>query len=908
MSMKRKEQELDEELRAYLDIAIDEQLRAHPSMTREEATRAARMKLGGLETVKERVRDEWWESIVFSCAQDVRYALRTLRKTPAFTTVAILTLALGIGANTAIFSVVDSLLLRTLPVVEPRQLVTVTEGTTTGPAPWSYPIWEQIRDRAQLFDGAVAFWSARFDLAQGGEVQPADGLFVSGEYFSTLGVPALLGRTFTAGDDRIGGGPDGPIAIISYGMWQRRFGGAANIIGTPIVVDRVPCTIVGVTPPAFFGAEVGRAFDIALPIGLDPVLHGPAHSNLNSRRSYWLTIMLRLKPTQSIDTATAILRGEQPQIRLAAMPQDRPADTLSEFMSEPLSLVPAATGISPLRQRYERPLLTLLVVVAIVLLIACANLANLLLARAAARRSEVSLRLALGGSRGRLVRQLLIESLVLAVPGAALGVLLAIWASRALVAQLSTATSRVVLGLAIDWRLIAFTTGITIATTLLFGAAPAWRAARVEPIEALKDQRRAATRGRGHLVGGTSNALVILQIALSLVLVVIAGLFVRTFQQLATVPLGFDSDRVLVINVDISRAQGGSREALAARPAFFEHLIETVRAIPGVSHASASTVTPVSGLTTRFPVDVPGGATLPLNERRVRANSIAPDWLATYGMSIRAGRDVDAHDTASTPQVVLVNEAFVRKFLPGPSAGDDNPARAIGRTMIPAAPPGAGDTASAKTIVGVVSDSVYRSVREGVEPTVYGPIAQEIPRNSGISLSVRAATGSPAALASSIATALSAVDRNLSFSFRPLTDQVQASFAQERLVALLSGFFGALALLLAGLGLYGVTAYAATRRRAEIGIRIALGATRAKVIALVLRRSLIVTTIGIAVGLALAAAVTRYLEGMLFGLTPLDPITFVAVSALFAAVTLLAAFLPARRATVADPLEALRHE
>lgn len=471
--------------------------------------------------------------------QDVRLAARALRVTPVVSIVAVLSLALGIGANTAIFSLVDSLVLRSLPVLEPQRLAVVTDaraingGFTAG---YTYAIWDQIRRRAQPFDGTCAWSTERFNLAQGGgETQPADGIYASGEYFSTLGVPALLGQTFTAADDVPGGGKDGPVAVISYALWQRRFGGSGTVAGTPLVVERVPFTIVGVLPPSFFGSEVGRSADVILPLNTEPLIRGKDSRFAPDRGFYGLTVLLRLKPGQSIEAANAIVRGLQPQIREAARPATLPPLAQKEFLKDVFSVLPAGSGTSRLRTRYEQPLVAVFVVVGLVLLIACANIANLQLARATARRHELSVRLALGASRWRLVRQWLVESLLLSSVGATLGLLFASWFSRALVSQLSTATNRVYLDLAIDWRLLAFTAAIAVATAVLFGTLPALRGTRVAPIEALKEQGRGASSDARVSL---SSGLVVAQVALSLVIVVAAGLFVRTFANLATLPLG----------------------------------------------------------------------------------------------------------------------------------------------------------------------------------------------------------------------------------------------------------------------------------------------------------------------------------------------------------------------------------
>ncbi len=405
--------------------------------------------------------------------QDLRDAFRALKSTPVVTIVAILSLGLGIGANTAIFSILDTLLLRSLPVMEPQRLVMLAD-TNGRRSSWTNPIWEQIRERQAIFDGAFAWSMARFNLARGGQTELVDGMWVSGRLFEVLGVPAVLGRTLTEVDDRRGGGPDGPVAVISYGFWQRRFGGAADIIGRSLTVERVPFTIVGVTPPQFFGADVGRAFDVAIPIGTDPLIRGK-ESALDRRSWWWLSVMFRLKPGQSLEQGQTAFRGIQPQIREQTMPQDWREEDKASYLKEPMSLVQAASGGSPLRERYRRPLTTIMVVVGLVLLIACANIANLLLARATARRHELSIRLALGASRLRIARQLLTESLLLASIGAFVGLLLAQSGSRLLVRQLSTGANTVFLDLTLDWRILAFTASVAILTALLFGTAPALR-------------------------------------------------------------------------------------------------------------------------------------------------------------------------------------------------------------------------------------------------------------------------------------------------------------------------------------------------------------------------------------------------------------------------------------------------
>jgi putative ABC transport system permease protein len=841
--------------------------------------------------------------------QDLRVAIRVLRAAPIVTSIAILSLALGIGANTAIFSLVNSLLLRTLPVAEPERLVMLSATTRVGTAAWNYGLWEEIRRRApQMFDGAVA-WSAaegenrlRLSTASG-EVQAVDGTYVSGNFFTTLGVPALLGRTFMPTDDVRGGGTEGPVAVISYGMWQRRFGGNANVIGTSLVIERVPFTIIGVTPPEFFGAEVGRTFDVALPINAEQSIRGK--DSAIDGASAWLSIMVRLKPGQSAEAATSLLRSVQPQIREAVVPANLPpaaqdpalrqlADQV--FLKDPFTLVPASLGTSRLRQRYQQPLLVTLVVVGLVLLIACGNIANLLLARAAARRHELSVRLALGATRWRLVRLLLVEALVLAGIGALAGLVFARWAGPMLVSQLSTSVTRVALDLSLDWRVLAFTVAVTGATAVLFGTAPAFKARRVAPIDALKEQGRVAL---GDARTGLSSGLVVAQVALSMVLIVAAGLLVGTFQRLATLPLGFDSDRVLIVNVDVTRAPIDP----ATRVPFFHQLVAAVAGVAGVARAGGSMATPVAGGGMLGFIDLPGApppqpepGPVPFwNSRTIMLNEITPGWLATYGTPVLAGRDVDERDAPGALPVALVNEAYAHKFLRG-----RNP---IGETVM-----FAGGEDSPRTIVGVVSDAVYISVRDGVRPTVYIPLAQRDAGNKGpnVTISVRPSAGSPALLVPRVAAALIAVDRNLTFTFRPLQDRVDASLTQERLVALLTGFFGVLALLLAGLGLYGVTSYAITRRRAEIGIRMALGAEPAGVVRLVLVRVFMLVALGVIIGTMVSLWSSRFITSLLYDLQPRDAVTLVTAAVTLAAVGAIAGWLPAYRASRTDPAQVLR--
>jgi putative ABC transport system permease protein len=818
---------------------------------------------------------------------DVRDAYRALRATPVVSLVAVLSLALGIGANTAIFSILDGLMLRALPVREPDRLVHVLVAQDN--SGWTNPLWEQIRDHQQeVCDGAVAWSMERLNLASSGPTELVDAMYASGGFFDVLGVPALLGRTFTPRDDRRDGGPDGPVAVISYRFWQRRFGGAADVIGRSIAVERVPFTIIGIAPPTFLGPTVGQAFEIALPIGTEALIRG-RDSGLDQRSYWWLDVLARLKPGESVDQAERAFRGIQPIVREATQPPDWRPSELPFYLKDPFAVVAASTGTSYLRTRYERPLETIMVVVGLVLLIACANIANLLLARATARRRELAIRLALGASRLALARQLLCESVLLSFIGAVLGLFVARSASLLLVHQLSTRPNGVVLDLSLDWRILGFTTLVAVLTAVLFGTMPAFRATRVNPSDSLKAHGRGVI-GEGRV--GLGNALVVAQVALSLLLVVAAGLFVRTFATLATRDLGFDRAPVLVVNVNAAR----SRVEPPGRADLYERVRQAVAALPGVTTAAASAVTPVSGNMWAGPVDVPDGPQVGPRERGTHMNLVTPNWFKTYGTALVAGRDFTEHDGLGAPMVAIVNETFVHDRL-----GRLDP---LGQRLTRPGRPG--DSLAPVEIVGIVRDAVYRNVRDPVPPTLYLPVAQQKDAGSSISLSVRAVAGAPVLLTKSVAAAIGGVDRDLALTFRPLADQVNASLVQERVVAMLSGFFGALALLLASLGLYGVTSYAVSRRRTEMGIRLALGAQPGRVLWLVLRRVAILLVTGVGCGAALCLWAGPFVSTLLYDLQPRDPVTLVTAALVLLGIGAIAGWVPARRAAALDPARVLR--
>jgi putative ABC transport system permease protein len=813
---------------------------------------------------------------------DLRDAVRALRASPLVSAIAILSLAFGIGANAAIFSITDSLVLRQLPVREPDRLALVaTKDETTV---WSNAVWEQVRDRPALFDGALAYSGSRFNVAEGTETEMIDGLWVSGSFFEMLGVPAVLGRTIFKNDDQPGGGASGPVVVISNTYWHTRYGGSRDVIGRTIKLESASYTIVGVTPSGFFGPVVGEGFDVAIPLGTEAMVRPT--SSLLARPTGWLSIMVRLAPGQSLHAATTALRTMQPRIREATAPAGVPPAVAAKHLEDPFVLVAAAGGSSFLRDRYARPLITIMVVVGLVLLIACGNIANLMLARATARRHELTVRTALGATRLHLFRKLLLESAVLSAIGGALGIAIALVGSRVLVHQLSTDITRVVLDVTMSWRLIGFTSAIAIGTALLFGTAPAIRATRVEAVEVLKERGRGATGGR---TGG--GGLVIAQVALSLVLVVAAGLFTRTFRELAHLDLGFDRERVLLATVRAQRAGVPP----TARAALYDRVRQSVLTVPGVTNAAASRITPISGSSWSTTAEVVDGRELAEQDRGISMNLITPGWFATYGTRFLGGRDFDSRDGPQSPRVAIVNQTFVKQFL-----GSASP---LGRVIT--LPRRADGTIPTLEIIGLVSDAVYRSLRDPVPATVYVPMPQQPGLEATTQLAIRSRTR-PEALTRNIAAAIAEVDPKLTVTFRSLASQVESSLVPERILAMLSGFFGSLALLLAGLGLYGVTLYAVNRRRAEMGIRLALGVLPTQAMGLVLRRVGAQVGAGIAIGMVLSWWTTRFIGGLLYGLTPKDPATLVIATAILATVGALAGWIPARRVASIDPAIVLR--
>ncbi len=819
--------------------------------------------------------------MVDGLTQDIRYALRALRRSPGFTAVAILSLALGIGANTAIFSLIDAVMLRALPVSHPEDLLQVTMGTQQF---FTNPVWEQVRDRQDVFSGIFAYGRWAFNLAKSGETHNVTGQYVSGEYFGTIGVRAALGRTLTASDDRHG---CAATAVLSYGFWQREYGGRTDLIGKTIPIDGHPFAIVGVAQPGFTGIEVGSAVDVLVPICAEKIVHGE-QSLLNKNYALgwgWLQVVGRRKPGISTSQATARLGTLAPAIFGATPPQDWRVEDREAYFRNALKTEPAANGLSYLRRQYRHSLLVLMGIVGVVLLIACCNLTNLLLARSSAREREIAIRTALGSGRGRLVRQMLTESVLLAGGGAVLGVVVAKLSTRLLVGFLD-----IHLDLTLDGRVLAFTAGIAILTGVLVGLMPAWRGTRVQPQFAMKAQGHGVIQGSKFRLG---KALVTLQVALSVLLVVGAGLMLSTFWNLASLDAGFQPDQVLLVAVDL---RNGS-DAPEHRRLVYHRILDELRAIPGVRSASTSNITPMCGCKGTLDVVIEGYTIRAREDVTVLFNKVGDHYFETLGTSIIAGRDFNSNDTVASPKVAVVNQNMARKFF-----GASNP---LGRYLRIQEGNTIGDPYE---IVGIVGDAKYGTLRDETAPTLYLTRNQELRPLSAVHFEVRAAAGPPEALIGSLRAAIGHVDRTASFEFTTLAARIDKFIERERLLATLSGVFGALALILAMIGLYGVMSYNVAKRRNEIGIRMALGAEQARVLRMIMGEGAVLIAAGLTLGLGVAMISTRFVASLLYGTKPNDPLTFSVAAAVSAGVGMTAAYLPARRASRLDPTVALRDE
>jgi predicted permease len=877
--------DLDRELAFHIAEKADD-LVAH-GLTRAQAERQARLSFGHRQGLKEETREAgilgWLESLV----NDLRYAVRGLGGNPGFTLTVVLSLALGIGANTAIFSLLNSVLLKSLPVAAPNELVQVTMGSEHSEE-FTNPLWEEVRRTQDVFSGAFAFSSESFNLAEGGEARQVVGNYIGGDFFPTLGLAPAAGRLLTGADDYRG---CPATVVLGYGFWQAEYAGARDAVGRMLSLDGHQFQIVGVAPAGFFGVEVGREVQLYAPLCAEAIVQG-ANSGLDERSRWFLEIIGRPKPGMQPAQMNARLAALSSGIFTATVPQGWDAENLKFYLSSVLETHPARTGLSDLRLTYRSALWMLMAVVGIVLLIACGNVANLLLARGAVRQREIAMRLALGASRGRLVRQVLTECLLLALLGAATGFFFARWGSALLVRLLSSGRGGVWLDLSLDYRLLGFTIGIAVLTGVLFGLVPAWRATRVDPQIAIR------AHGHGVIKGGSARftigkALVLGQVALSLVLVLGAVLLLATFHTLATIDPGFRRDGLLAVRMD-QRSGGAS----AARRLSIQHeVLDRLRLVPGVQSAASADILPISGMGWNGGIQVPGQpATEDFRDRVSWFNRISSDFFTTMGTRLVAGRDFGSADAVGSPPAAIVTEALGRKFFPGVSP--------VGRQF--SADAGPGEHISYE-IVGVVEDSRYRSLRETPEPIVYLSDRQTTEPSGAVTYLLRSDLPS-SALVPLVRSTIAEVDPRVSFSAFTVSQNLDRSLVRERLLAILSGFFGGLAILLALVGLYGIMSYSVAQRRNEIGIRLALGAERSGVLRLVLGEVGRLVVMGLGLGVVAALAAGRLVTSFLYGISAYDPVVVVATSGAVFLVGLAAGAIPAWRAARLDPVAALRED
>jgi predicted permease len=886
----RMERELERELQFHYEQQVAKYLAA--GMSREEATRRAGLAMGGVERVKEECRDARGVSWLETTLHDLRYGVRQLRTHPGFASVVVVSLALGIGANTAIFTLLDTVLFRMLPVRSPAELYFLQrqqpEGRATG---FAYNEFRRLRAHNPVFTDVAAYSAARLNVSIDGSVEPtAEGQLVSGTLFSLLGVNAIAGRLIGPEDDV---NPNAhPVAVLSYSYWNRRFGLEQSAIGRSISLSGMPFTIIGVAPPEFFGLEVGRAADIFVPVMMQPTVMPAAENWLGQSivTSWWLTVIGRLpsdrSPQQAVATLAA-LDALEPLFSKPSSPGEQPRQ-----IPERLGMIPAATGVSSLRQQFSQPLYVLMAVVGVVLLIACANVANLVLARAASRLPEFTMRLALGAGRWRLVRQLLIENVLLAIVGGVLGVIFARWATGVLVSYMSSGRTPIVLNLEPDLRILGFTAVVSILTGLLCGVVPALRAARIDVLSGLKGQARGSIGGARRL--GPGRVLVVSQVALCLLLLFGAGLFVRSLQKLDSQDTGFDRESLLIVRVEPRGSdQRSIRGASERLDTTYRDLLARVSAVAGVRAASLAHFAPTSRVGFSSPLTRVTG-----ERQNISRLMVYPNYFATMGIPIRAGRDFDERDLgANAPYVGIVNEAFVRQFMHG-----ENP---VGQTF-------ADSRDRIREIIGVVGDTRYSALKGETPALMYQPYLQTNTGRGQMTLHVRVLPGA-AGVESRVREEVQRIDKDMPlFTVFTLAAQMEGVLMRERLVATLSTLFGVLALLLASVGLYGLMAFSVVRRTGELGIRMALGAVRHRVVTMVMREALVLVLIGLVIGVPLAYIAGRLtanqVSGLLFGLSATDPVTLVGAALVLLLVAALAAYLPAIRAARVDPIVALRSE
>ena len=824
--------------------------------------------------------------------KDLRLGFRHLRRSPAFAVVALLSLALGIGANTAIFELIDTVLLRALPVPDPQSLADVkvlhqgrVGDSVSRQDDVSLGIWREVKRRQQPFSSVAAWGTERLNLGNGGEVQHADAMWASGDFFKVLQIQPSFGRFFSNLNDDVNCGNQG--VVISYSFWQSYFGGRGNVLESTLVIAGQHFPVVGVAPAGFTGLEVGRKFDVMLPLCSEPLVNGP-NAWSASPTTWWLAVIGRLRPEWSTRRAAAQLSSIERSVFESTLPMSYDSIARERYLHFGLRTEPAATGVSELRAHYQQPLFVLLGISGLVPLIACSNIASLLLARAAASQHEIAVRFAIGASRYRVFRELLAENVLLATSGTFFGFVLARFVVAAFVVGISQSDNHFFLSRQLDWRLLFFTAALAVGTCLLFGLAPALYASRANPGDAIRLSGRSFTAAPGSLL--LRRGFVVAQLAFSLVLVITALLFIRTLRNLTTVDLGFDPGNVLVADFDFT-----SLKLSQAQLVLETKLVrDQIRAIPGVQSASDVDVVPMSGNGWNEFIDIPA---IGVQRGLAFFNAAAPGFFHTLRIPLRAGRDFDNSDTAGSQHVAIVNETFAAKYFPGKSALDQS----IGVRQ------DGGKADKLFTIVGVVGNTKYREIREQYLPTAFIPRSQGSLADTDATFVIRSNLNF-AVLKQSLNNLAAKFSPQIVLRYNAMQDSISDALARERLLAILSGFYAALAALLAVVGIYGVVSYMIVQRRRELGIRLALGAAGSHIFRIILGDALRLLSVGLATGLAMSFGIGRVLEQLLFGLKPADPSTIALSVAALCLFALSAALIPARRAARLNPVETLRQE
>ncbi|HET6219622.1 MAG TPA: ABC transporter permease [Acidobacteriaceae bacterium] len=898
-SRRRRYDDLSQSIREHLEEKIDD-LMDH-GMTRDQAELAARREFGNITRIEERSREVWQWPTLESLWADAKYALRRLRKSPAFTSIALLTLALGIGVNTGIFTLLDAVLLKSLPVPDPEQLFIVKQSDHAAEkSRFPYLLFDhvsrQLPDTASM---AAMSWPDDFYVRTGsGQPQSTQGQLVSGNYFQVFETYPVLGRLLTPADDEKLGGS--PVAVISHGYWQRQFGNDPAVIGRKLEVNHVPVTIVGVAPQGFFGARAGTQPAFWLPLtmqsdvqyhdhysdfgGAEPLKPWIPQANIN-----WLLLVVRVKSPAAVPQLMTVL-NQQYKSHLESLTQYLgDPDRLQAMLRIHLSLEPGQRGFANLRQQFEQPLLLLMAMAAIVLLIVCANIANLLLARAAARQHALAVQLSIGASRTRLIQQMLAECLLLSVGGGVLGIAVAYWCARVLPRWASTGTAVIPLNLAPDARILAFSVIIAVATGVLSGLVPALQSASVDPASVLKAGALSIPGGKWASRWSARKMLVVAQVALSLLLLVGAGMFLKTLENYSRLNPGFDRDHLLNVQIDTHLVNYQTGDF----PSLYQRLADRMEAIPGVRSASITSCSLVAGCFDSSDVTVSNGSGRRITRANAQINSVSLNYFATTGIQLLGGREFVTTDDASSPRVAIVNQTFARRYT-----GASNP---IGLEFSYA-----DNDPNRHQIVGVVSDARVNDIREAAPPIIYFPILQNVGNIDG--LEVRTAAD-PHWVAAQARQAIADVDPRIPIvNVATLNEAVKDNLTQPRLIARLTTIFGILALALACLGLYGVMSYTMQRRTSEVGVRLALGSTRPAVLWLVIRETLLLAGFGAVMGLALAIVGMHVATSFLFGLSPEDPAIIALATGLLLLASAVAGFVPAWRAAHIEPVQALRIE